>query len=569
MTSILEIEIPRALDELVRDHSESGTWLEAWVFEDEPARRMAEAELAAAGVRARIRSAYKPLLHFFLEEVELTGLSAVTIRTPSHSLAVENRFRLEAYPLAGLLRGVLLRFEQGVDELHYVVATEHGSRRTERRVFAPNRDRRNVLGEHALAPCGWARTAADVQGKPLPTEYELAFDKVMAAVAGHPWKKTEPFFEVLEIAVETAGIEHRLSYGDEWVSTREALHEDLYFSILELFKSFHGLSPEDRNLQIGQIVPDIRVGTGATKVRVALRPGDRSTWEDASQSLESAARPLSPAQIEREVVALGGTRFDVISGQGRAVVATHIPGRGPGLLVSGGQHANETSGVVGALRAASVLQKKGTGFALIPQENPDGYALHGRLRRHNPRHMHHAARFTALGDDLAFREKEPFGETAARLEAFRRTDAVLHVNLHGYPAHEWTRPHSGYVPPRSALWMIPKGFFLIMRHHPGLQAKAENFVRKLAARVARVPGLKEFNEAHLASYAAHEGEMPHPIHDSIPCVVGESPRFVPPFTLVAEYPDETIYEDAFRLAHTVQMTTVIEAADLLASGELG
>src|SRR5471030_2990012 len=183
MTSILEIDIPRTLDELVRDYAgagtSAGTSVEAWVFEDEPARRAAEATLAAAGVRARIRSAYKPLLHFFLEEVELTGLSAVTIRTPSHSLAVENRFRLEAYPLAGLLRGVLLRFEQGVDELHYVVATEHGSRRTEHRVFAPNRDRRNVLGEHALAPCGWVRTAADAKGKPLPTEYELAFDKIM------------------------------------------------------------------------------------------------------------------------------------------------------------------------------------------------------------------------------------------------------------------------------------------------------------------------------------------------------------------------------------------------------
>src|SRR5471030_1671318 len=117
MTSLLEVDIPRTLDEIVRDHAKPGTSLEAWIFEDERMRSAAEAALAEAGVRARIRSAYKPLLHFFLEEVELSGLTAVTIRTPSHSLAVANRFRLEAYPLAGLLRGVLLRFEQGVDEL--------------------------------------------------------------------------------------------------------------------------------------------------------------------------------------------------------------------------------------------------------------------------------------------------------------------------------------------------------------------------------------------------------------------------------------------------------------------
>jgi len=390
----------------------------------------------------------------------------------------------------------------------------------------------------------------------------------MQALAGHAWKNAQPFFEVLEIAVQTGGIEQRLPYGDECLSTREALHEDLYFSILEYFKSANGLGAEDRTLQVGQIVPDIRAGAGATRIQVALRPADRATWTDATQPLDSAARPLAPAQIEREVETLGGTRFDVVSLQGRKVLATHIAGRELGLLVSGGQHANETSGVVGALRAAAELKAKGVGFALIPQENPDGYAMHGKLRRDNPRHMHHAARFTALGDDLQFREQEPFGEKAAQLEAFRRTKAVLHMNLHGYPAHEWTRPHSGYVPPRSAPWMIPKGFFLIMRHHPGLRAKAENFVRKLAERIARVPGLKEFNDAHLAAFAAHIGEMPNPIHHSIPLVIGEGAGFVPPYTVVAEYPDETIYEDAFRLAHTVQMATVLEAADLLAAGEL-
>jgi hypothetical protein len=567
MTELLEIDIPRALDAIVRDYAKAGTSLEAWVFEDEAARRAAEARLAAMGVHARIRSAYKPLLHFFLEEIELSGLSGVTIFMPSHPLAVENRFRLEAYPLAGLLKDVALTFQPGKEELHYVVIAEHGNRRTEHRVFAPNQDRKNVLGEHALAPCGWIKVAGQPPGKPLRTEYETVFDAVMDAVAGFGWGKTEPFFETLEIAVETAGIEHRLPYGDECVSTREALHEDLYFSILEFFKNRSGLSAEDRGLQVGQIVPDIRAGTGATTVRVALRAGDHSTWTDIHQPLEAATRPLAPAQIAQEVEALGGTRFDLVSGQGRPVLATHIPGRGPGLLVSGGQHANETSGVVGALRAAAKLKEQGTGFALIPQENPDGYALHGMLRRHNARHMHHAARFTALGDDLAFREQKPAGELAARLEAFRRTNAILHMNLHGYPAHEWTRPHSGYVPPRSALWMIPKGFFLIMRHHPGRQEQAERFIRKLAARVARVPGLKEFNQVHLRSFAAHAGDVPHEVNDSIPCVIGES-RFVPPFTVVAEYPDETIYGDAFQFAHTVQMATVLAAAELLAAGEL-
>jgi hypothetical protein len=562
MSTLLDIAIPRTLDEIVRDHAKPGASLDAWVFEDELARRAAEAALAEAGVRARIRSAYKPLLHFFLEELELSGLTTVTVRTPRHALADPQRFRVETYPLAALLRGVPVIFEKGSEELHYVVVAAHGARRTEHRVFAPNCERRNALGQPVLAPCGW------LNGKPLVTEYEAAFDRIMQAVAAHAWPKTQPLFEVLEIAVHTGGIEQRLPYADEIVNTREALHEDLYFSLLEYFKAANGLDPEDRTLKVGQIVPDIRLGTGPTRIRMALRPADRATWTDEDQPLEKAGRPLAPSQLLREVEALGGTRFDVVSGQGRPVLATLIEGSGPGMLLSGGQHANETSGVVGALRAAQVLKAKGRGFALIPQENPDGYAMHGKLRRHNPRHMHHGARFTGLGDDLEFRDHEPFGERAARLEAFRRTRAVLHINLHGYPAHEFTRPHSGYVPPRSASWMIPRGFFLIMRHHSGREEAAQRFMRKLAERVSSVPGLKEFNEAHLAAFAAHLGEKPEPIHHSISLVIGVTDRFVPPFTLVAEFPDETIYEDAFRFAHGVQMATVLEAADLLAAGEL-
>ena len=59
-----------------------GAHLEGWLFEDAQARRAAEARLAQAGVQARFRSAYKPLLHYFLEEVERDGLIAAEIRYP-------------------------------------------------------------------------------------------------------------------------------------------------------------------------------------------------------------------------------------------------------------------------------------------------------------------------------------------------------------------------------------------------------------------------------------------------------------------------------------------------------
>jgi hypothetical protein len=309
---------------------------------------------------------------------------------------------------------------------------------------------------------------------------------------------------------------------------------------------------------------------GPTEISVELQTRAQLTQpaDEDLQRLDEADSPLAPKQLAAEVERLGGTRFDGASVRGTPVLATEIDGKRLGLVVSAGQHANETSGVVGALRAAAILKARGVKFSLVPQENPDGYALHRELRQHNPRHALHAARFTARGDDVAFRVEQPLAESAVRLEAFRREQVRLHVNLHGYPAHEWTRPHTGYVPRDSLLWMIPRGFFLIIRHHAGFDDVAERFVRALAERVSLTPGLKEFNESHLKTFEAHAGGLPFKIHHGIPYVTGVSDTFVPRFTLIAEYPDETIYGDAFRLAHTVQMATVIEAARLLEEGWL-
>ncbi len=570
MTVLLDATFPRTVDELA---AEPGCTLEAWVFEDAATRRATEARLAAAGVRARLRSAYKPLLHAFLEEVELSGLSEVVVRLPSHPLAVPGRFSLEAYPLAGLLHGATLRLEPGDLPLEHEVLLRHGTRESRLRVFAPNRERRTPHGAAVLCPCGWVRVwrdGAPPHDAPVETEHERAHAAVLGALAAHPWGEAEPLFEVLRMEVGTGGIEHRLPVGDECPSTRESLHEDLYFGALELFGHRAGHPLGFRGLRPGQIVPEVRRADGPTRVRVTLAPPDPDPPVEGAQDLATATRPLDATQVADELRALGGEPFAVRSRQGRAVPGTVLAGDGPGLVVTAGQHANEPSGVVGALRAARTLCGSGLRLAVVPLENPDGYALHARLRRDNPRHMHHAARYTALGDDLEHRPADDPGERAARLEAFRRTGVRLHLSLHGYPAHEWTRPLAGYLPPAFEGWTVPRGFFLIMRHHPGLAAAADGFVRTLAARLdAAVPGLRPFNAAQEALRAAHAGPSPFPLLSGIPVVMTEHATQVPPFVLVTEYPDETVYDDAFRLAHDTQTATVLEAASLLRTGLLG
>ena len=551
-----------------------GAHLEGWLFEDAQARRAAEARLAQAGVQARFRSAYKPLLHYFLEEVERDGLIAAEIRYPLHEHAQAKRFTLEAYPLVALLDGVRVTLQPGASDLHYDVDLRYADgREIQSRVFAPNQLGHAPDGVAELSPTGWLRVR-DAAGETRvdaaqATEYQLAFRAAVDAVRNHAWGAHEPYFERLEIRVDLPGIDFALPVDEEIVSTYEALHEDLYFSLLEHFQQHSAARPATAACS-GQIIPTC-AATTAARVRIsveAFTPISAVTPALPGFPLAQAREPLSAAQIAGCMAALGGDTFQATSRQGRPVLGTYLRGPGPAVFISGAQHANETSGVVGALRAAQALAASGKGhFALIAAENPDGYALFARLREQHPRHMLHASRYSALGDDIAYRERAPFFERDGRHQAHAISGAQLHINLHGYPAHEWTRPLSGYLPRHFELWTIPKGFFLVLRHHPGWGERARRLIEGVTARLARnVPGLVEFNARQLELFRAHALETGFAVMNGIPVQVTETDREELPMALISEFPDETVYGDRYVFAHTVQMETVLAATDIYRSG---
>ena len=173
--------------------------------------------------------------------------------------------------------------------------------------------------------------------------------------------------------------------------------------------------------------------------------------------------------------------------------------------------------------------------------------------------MLHAARYSALGDDIEYREQPPLYERAAREQALALSGAQLHVNLHGYPAHEWTRPLSGYLPHGFELWTIPKGFFLILRHHAGWQAETRALVEQVSASLAQVPGLADYNARQLALYQRHAGALPFEVIHGTACAVSQVDRPGAPVTLITEFPDETVDGEAFRFAHTVQTEAALAA----------
>ncbi|AVG40201.1 M14 family metallopeptidase [Achromobacter insolitus] len=577
--SLLEKTFDRTLDAWTHAYMAPawrGAVVEGWLFEGVDARRAAQERLAQAGVTARFRCAYKPLLHFFLEEVDREGLRSVAVRYPLHEHAQAKRFTLEAYPLIALLDGVDVTLLPGASDLHYDVSLSYADgRKIDTRVYAPNQIGYAQDGTPELSPTGWLRVR-DAEGTlqtdaAQATEYQLAFRAIVDTVRNHAWGAHEPYFERLEIRVDLPGIDFALPVDEEIVSTFEALHEDIYFSLLEHFQQHSGRPSGDRGLQPGQIIPDIRRHDGAARVQISLEPFAALAPVAPSAldtPLAQVREPLSAGQIAGCMAAFGGDAFQAVSRQGRPVLGTYLRGPGPAVFISGAQHANETSGIVGALRAAQTLAARGDAhFALIAAENPDGYALFNRLREHHPRHMLHASRYSALGDDIAYRERAPFFERDGRHQAHAISGAQLHINLHGYPAHEWTRPLSGYLPRHFELWTIPKGFFLVLRHHPGWGERARRLIEGVTARLARaVPGLVEFNARQLELFHAHALETGFDVLNGIPVQVSESEREDLPLALISEFPDETVYGDRFVFAHTVQMETVLAATELYRAG---
>lgn len=620
MSKVFECEIALTSKQLLFDprlESWDGHTLDLWLFEGVQARQALARQFQQRGIQARVRSAYKPLLHAFLEEIDVSNLVAVVIEYPQHEAADPRRFLLEGYPLEAVLPGVVVSWVAAQSATPTTIATStpifspleqlvYQLTLTDRSglvqtlsIFAPNALKTDLaLGQQSLCPTGYLRvsdsqSAQLILAQRLETEFEQAFLVLMRWVTEQHWGADEPYFERLLLRVELPGAEVVDRQGRLLSSTYEALHEDLYFSVLEFFQRRSKRPPGNRGLQPGQIVPDIRIGGKVVKVRVERSPigsailelqqsepqhsqQSESQTKSADQpahgqgiestvrqrveqdiKLESYSEPLSAESIRAAMASLAGQTFGALSRQGRAVNGVYRRGTLPAVVLTGGQHANEASGVVGALRGAQWLADQPQAhFAVVPLENPDGYALFAQYRAIHPQHMHHAARYTGLGDDLEYREQAPWYETEARKQAVALTQAQLHLSLHGYPAHEWTRPLTGYVPRGFALWSLPKGFFLIVRYQAAYKDLALQWLEALTESVSRLSGVAEFNRAQLQRYTTYLGAGGFELKHGIACMHSQNDEQNTGVKLITEFPDETIVGEDFVFAQQVQTDTV-------------
>lgn len=562
---LLERSFGSTLDALVAEFgAKPGSRLEAWVFADVATRRAAEAELKARGVDARIRSAFKPLVHAFLEDIATDGIAVARIAYPQHPGCVPGRFLVEAYPLSGLLPKAEVSFTAGTETpfTYELTLTDAHGNVEEHRVFAPNREHTDAVGEPQVSPTGWLRaTLADgtVRDERLETDVERLYAAAVAAAA--EWEAPEEGFNQLRVAATLPWPDQPLGVGDEAIRYGEILHEDLYFSLLEVFQTQSGLSLGDRTLQPGQIAPAVAIAPGPPQVRVSVRALSAEETDGPAQDLADPQAPLPPAQIAAELAKVGGAEFAAVTVSGRTVAARHVAGSDAGVMISGGQHANEPSGIVGALRAAQVLARQdGAHFTVAPLENPDGYALYRELIALSPGQMLHGARYTALGDDLEYRATEPRYESGIRDRARALCAPNFHINLHGYPAHEWSRPFTGYVPRGFAMWMLPRGLFFILRHHSAWSGAAERLIDKVTRRVgAALPEVLELTARQRRLSHLHAGEPGTRVVNGFCCQISVDDAMPTPLKLTTEYPDESLCGPAFALACAAQAEVTLAA----------
>lgn len=506
----------------------------------------------------QVFSGYKPLVNLALSRLEdwrRHPPAHLHLRYPVLPDAHPERFLLEAYPLARWAAQLGSQFtaEPGTDALpEYQLQVDDDLFR----IPVPLREGHAVTGEPVQRMTGRI-TVDGALTIDFPTAFEQLWDTYHDWLKGQSWPDTAPYFGVLSVAARFPAERESLRHDHEALDLTEVLAEELYFGTQEFFQTLAGVQAGSRTLQMGQIIPLVQAVQDEVALEVRF-DGPLSIDEQAGETIEFHAldRPPTPAEVRHCLETLPGGKQVGHSAQGRPIWS-FSPAEGQGrLLVTAGQHANESTGVVAALRAVRELSGP---LTVIPLENPDGYALfHHLCQEQHPEHMHHAARYTALGDDLEYRRQPPLYEREGRVRACQDAP-LLHLNLHGYPSHEWTRPLNGYVPQGFEAWTLPKGFCLIFRHHPDQTGTAERLAEFVTHSLAQLPELMHLNARQLVVFEAHTSLRPYRVVNGTPCLFAAREDLDCPIVLLTEYPDETVTGPDFLLGQQAQFEVIRSA----------
>ncbi len=368
---------------------------------------------------------------------------------------------------------------------------------------------------------------------------------VLAQNEGHPTAASQPFFDELRVEVWVSEPEYALGVREERESPAEGLAEDIYFNTLDYFHELGVQTTGEPWDEPGQIVPLVHVNSSPgepPRAKVTLFRYDTAKTTYAPFAVEQRSAGVAMDEVvmgenlpgflayvnrlpgvtirdvERSYRGRTIPAIEVVKPDGAAVRSrTKLAAMKPTHLIVARHHANEVSSTTAALRFVELLATDPATMPLldrcnvvvIPDENPDGTALHAMLMAEHPTWKHHAARYNAVGAEFSSHMRDPetiYGEARVRPRLMHEWRPDVVTDNHGVPSHEWWQPFAGgQNPPRFRIsyWLCQALIYGICRYLP--DAPHADFAAAMRETVSRAiaaePDLAAANRIYAERYA--------------------------------------------------------------------
>lgn len=339
------------------------------------------------------------------------------------------------------------------------------------------------------------------QGTALPT----LGDAIRQCNNGQPNAAAQPFFDELRVEVWVSEPEYALGVREEWESPAEGLAEDIYFNALDYVRTLGEQTTGEAWAEPGQVVPLVHIAPGAPRAVVSLIAYGARIADDTPLPVATRSSGVAMGEVvtdenlpgllayldQHAAVAVRGVgesyrgrpiaAVEVVKPDGAAVRSrSKLAAMKPTHLIVARHHANEVASTTAALKLIEQLATDAAiaplldcvNVVVIPDENPDGTALHARLMAEHPTWKHHAARYNAVGVEFAdhFHDPDtPYGEARVRPLLWRQWRPDVVTDNHGVPSHEWWQPFAGGTSPprfRISYWLCQALVYGICRHAP-------------------------------------------------------------------------------------------------------
>jgi len=426
---------------------------------------------------------------------------------------------------------------------------------------------------------------------------------ILARNDGNSTAASEPFFDELRVEAWVSEPEYALGVREERESPAEGLAEDIYFNTLDFFHALGVRTTGEPWDAPGQIVPLVHVAPGEpprAKVTLFRYDDAKTTYAPVPVAQRSAGVAMDevvtganlpgllayvnhlPGVAVREVGRSYRGRtiaaIEVVKPDGAAVCSrTKLAAIKPTHLIVARHHANEVASTTAALRfvellatdpATTVLLDRCT-VIVIPDENPDGTALHALLMAEHPTWKHHAARYNAVGVEFSDHMGDPdtiYGEARVRPRLLHKWRPDVVTDNHGVPSHEWWQPFAGgQNPPRFRIsyWLCQALIYGICRYLP--DAPHADFAAALRETVSRAIAADPELAAANAVYAERYARWGHQyVPEMFPATYhGDMLWFFNPLDITPDAPPRDI---AMREPNMISAAWVTEVIDETAQG---